>query len=179
MIFTFHYGQIYYLVYQIKEQKHNFIYIPLWLDLLSKSQNFALNLLNEFTFHYCQIYYNIFHYIQAFGNLIYIPLWLDLLLVAHSVRQGQQQDLHSTMVRFIIILGDLQEPGSWKFTFHYGQIYYSEFSLSAPLSKLIYIPLWLDLLSIVIFFVDCSPTDLHSTMVRFIIFSDAQLISLS
>ena len=33
---------------------------------------------------------------------------------------GVLKNLHSNMVRFIIILNELQEPGSWKFTFQYG-----------------------------------------------------------
>ena len=33
---------------------------------------------------------------------IYIPLWLDLLLITINIADGTYQDLHSTMVRFII-----------------------------------------------------------------------------
>ena len=34
LLFTFHYGQIYYYEYQAKKIAKEYIYIPLWLDLL-------------------------------------------------------------------------------------------------------------------------------------------------
>ena len=37
-------------------------------------------------------------------EFIYIPLWLDLLLLYPEMVYGMKMDLHSTMVRFIIIL---------------------------------------------------------------------------
>ena len=56
------------------------IYIPLWLDLLFFS-----------------------HSVYKYNFNIYIPLWLDLLLVPAAIGTVKFLDLHSTMVRFIIM----------------------------------------------------------------------------
>ena len=61
----------------------NFIYIPLWLDLLCKSGKTTILRL-----------------------LIYIPLWLDLLLKDGEYMFADDEDLHSTMVRFIMFMMD-------------------------------------------------------------------------
>ena len=58
-------------------------------------------------------------------SLIYIPIWLDLLYGMKMADDYATQDLHSNMVRFIIIKASLE-----------GTVYYD-----------IYIPIWLDLLS--------------------------------
>ena len=96
-----------------------FIYIPLWLDLL----------------FICSFLFSI-------KSLIYIPLWLDLLfdkktttfifpndlhstmvrfiIVAKLKSLTINEDLHSTMVRFIILLTSLINLVDKLFTFHYG-----------------------------------------------------------
>ena len=38
------------------------------------------------------------------GSLIYIPLWLDLLLLGNAEGGAHIANLHSTMVRFIIVI---------------------------------------------------------------------------
>ena len=58
------------------------IYIPIWLDLLSVP----------------------FPYISPTPS-IYIPIWLDLLFGTPPVAPPFLKDLHSNMVRFIIIAG--------------------------------------------------------------------------
>ena len=60
------------------------------------------------------------------------------------------------------------------FTFQYGQIYYSIFLLSVSASKLIYIPIWLDLLYQQEQQAQQQVLHLHSNMVRFIIKSKSQ-----
>ena len=57
-------------------------------------------------------------------------------------------DLHSTMVRFIIIVNDNKNGNRNRFTFHYGQIYYIYHFRNHGCSIYIYIPLWLDLLQL-------------------------------
>ena len=56
----------------------------------------------------------------------------------------------------------------WLFTFHYGQIYYSPYTVQSAWSGDIYIPLWLDLLFRVRACFIHLVYNLHSTMVRFI-----------
>ena len=189
--FTFHYGQIYYSLRRSGKRYDDEIYIPLWLDLLSKRREFKilisihlhstmvrfiiLTRLNYFrnlilfTFHYGQIYYSQVVSVKSYVDYIYIPLWLDLLFEKYETEGVFKKNLHSTMVRFIIYRDDGFRDCDKKFTFHYGQIYYSQSGQHEQLLCCIYIPLWLDLLlaimfvSLIIFF------DLHSTMVRFII----------
>ena len=101
LLFTFHYGQIYYRCCSIYACIWIAIYIPLWLDLLfvtplSLEVGFLL-----FTFHYGQIYYDYVVRYIIINFFIYIPLWLDLLFA----------DIHVTTREVQI------------FTFHYGQIY--------------------------------------------------------
>ena len=100
-IFTFQYGQIYYLDRLVADTNQNIIYIPIWLDLLSitrnKKYNFVFHLHSNmvrfiihhtggvpskvfgFTFQYGQIYYSIYYYSAIMLVYIYIPIWLDLL----------------------------------------------------------------------------------------------------
>ena len=94
--------------------------------------------------------------------MIYIPLWLDLLYRRALLQYNHRQNLHSTMVRFII-----QQLYSFYliiflFTFHYGQIYYANFGVKPSNEALIYIPLWLDLL-----LVRRSCIDLFTTIFTF------------
>ena len=76
------------------------------------------------------------------------------------------------MVRFIILQNDLRFTSLVRFTFQYGQIYYSLREETKNFRLQIYIPIWLDLLSCIIFIFIPFQKDLHSNMVRFIIFSE-------
>ena len=78
---------------------------------------------------------------------IYIPIWLDLLFPLFFKPQFANPDLHSNMVRFIIITSPGIKSSEYTFTFQYGQIYYD--AGGADLIKANYY--------------------LHSNMVRFII----------
>ena len=51
---------------------------------------------------------------------IYIPIWLDLLFHAKQVLEIRCNDLHSNMVRFIILLLALIRKFFILFTFQYG-----------------------------------------------------------
>ena len=51
---------------------------------------------------------------------IYIPLWLDLLYLLLFNADKMRQDLHSTMVRFIIKEYNSHTHPHPQFTFHYG-----------------------------------------------------------
>ena len=104
---------------------------------------------SAFTFHYGQIYYRFSYQIHRCSSKIYIPLWLDLLLIFPETPSIPYPNLHSTMVRFIIMLSFLQ--------LHF--------------DFLIYIPLWLDLLLHQFHIYAELFCNLHSTMVRFIILS--------
>ena len=144
------------------------IYIPIWLDLLSKDWSTGIAVPDKFTFQYGQIYYPISTASNILGTLIYIPIWLDLLLINFSFLDKNNYDLHSNMVRFIIlyankqimfianlhsnmvrfIISGIKVSGAtnMEFTFQYGQIYYNcQVEMVAP-RNLIYIPIWLDLL---------------------------------
>ena len=57
-------------------------------------------------------------------HIIYIPLWLDLLSKVEYPTVKAKRDLHSTMVRFIIVREYCVNADNREFTFHYGQIYY-------------------------------------------------------
>ena len=126
LIFTFHYGQIYYELLHNEEFDNENIYIPLWLDLLlAKSKGLGYRYANlhstmvrfimtalqvikitytTFTFHYGQIYYFQRQSEQAQQERIYIPLWLDLLYKLLFRAKHERVYLHSTMVRFIITI---------------------------------------------------------------------------
>ena len=122
---------------------------------------------------------------------IYIPIWLDLLfsinrcvlfrtknLHSNMVRfiirffyssNDRIDNLHSNMVRFIMTTANNNPATNYKFTFQYGQIYYSLRRSGQRYDDEIYIPIWLDLL----YESDERRArrlyDLHSNMVRFII----------
>ena len=122
------------------------IYIPLWLDLLSRDYS-----------------------VVDIGTLIYIPLWLDLLLILKPLFAGN-------FLRFTFHYGQIyyKRYSSSKrkrklFTFHYGQIYYPSSRSVVSRQPSIYIPLWLDLLYISYISLATNSLNLHSTMVRFII----------
>ena len=78
-------------------------------------------------------------------------------------------DLHSNMVRFIITTLPSSFSVHTGFTFQYGQIYYANDSYRAGLERIIYIPIWLDLLCIYLVYIYILKKNLHSNMVRFII----------
>ena len=122
--FTFQYGQIYYILQRRRLFSNMFIYIPIWLDLLSnrllqasirlyhlhsnmvrfiiKEREEEIKAKAKFTFQYGQIYYKQQIKQQKDHNSIYIPIWLDLLYALVRCFQNQQTNLHSNMVRFII-----------------------------------------------------------------------------
>ena len=81
------------------------------------------------------------------------------------------------MVRFIILFLTCAVDVQKKFTFQYGQIYYTKNKRKISTATRIYIPIWLDLL----FVRGIAPTpslfDLHSNMVRFIIKASSPLSS--
>ena len=54
------------------------------------------------------------------ANAIYIPIWLDLLFVCYYNLILGDNDLHSNMVRFIIVLVRFLRSLSYIFTFQYG-----------------------------------------------------------
>ena len=78
---------------------------------------------------------------------IYIPIWLDLLYSKRILLSTRIQNLHSNMVRFIIISYLIQSSAIRQFTFQYGQIYYQFLVWHNNIVNAIYIPIWLDLLS--------------------------------
>ena len=102
--------------------------------------------------------------------VIYIPIWLDLLFGFFLLFAFSFFHLHSNMVRFIILLYLLVVFAMQIFTFQYGQIYYYYIRMRlvqsyvdlhsnmvrfiikwdefiSKVKELIYIPIWLDLLS--------------------------------
>ena len=122
--FTFQYGQIYYDFLEDYAEEIEYIYIPIWLDLLyqqdlnrqimerdlhsnmvrfiiqKKRPHYHMILL--FTFQYGQIYYILLAYSFRDQSKIYIPIWLDLLYITTSMEKRLFN----------------------RFTFQYGQIYY-------------------------------------------------------
>ena len=145
ILFTFHYGQIYYR----------------YIDACE-------TYLNRFTFHYGQIYYCSRSYICLVYITVYIPLWLDLLSYILVDNIKSPLGLHSTMVRFIIYFSARFLKSNQRFTFHYGQIYYEKQKLDIKYGNHVYIPLWLDLLLSMLKGIFANTEGLHSTMVRFI-----------
>ena len=100
--FTFQYGQIYYpfptdsisnsqyiyipiwldLLFKLRTKLQKWlgiIYIPIWLDLLSTNATTFTHEITTFTFQYGQIYYLNYLCSQYSLSSIYIPIWLDLL----------------------------------------------------------------------------------------------------
>ena len=82
----------------------------------------------KFTFQYGQIYYK-----ERLGNCL-----------------KNIKDLHSNMVRFIIPMESTITKMESKFTFQYGQIYYDMFKKYIMKLQYIYIPIWLDLLCLIL-----------------------------
>ena len=73
------------------------IYIPIWLDLLYISPASAVNTCS-----------------------IYIPIWLDLLSKNENKTDYNETNLHSNMVRFIILNRGRPHYHILIFTFQYG-----------------------------------------------------------
>ena len=105
---------------------------------------------------------------------IYIPIWLDLLSIFYLVLDSILRNLHSNMVRFIILSSHSAFAMPDIFTFQYGQIYYFRCNDIHYISSEIYIPIWLDLLLILLCLVRHKLCYLHSNMVRFIISIEEQ-----
>ena len=145
-LFTFQYGQIYYV---------------------GGSKKMTVNF--KFTFQYGQIYYIIVFRFICYLKNIYIPIWLDLLQNNITQCRTEKINLHSNMVRFIIYIYYLYQVKIIAFTFQYGQIYYTELFNIKKIKKEIYIPIWLDLLFSDLYDSGIDLTNLHSNMVRFII----------
>ena len=123
----------------------------------------------KFTFQYGQIYYFLTYHKSIYLPQIYIPIWLDLLFIIAPTFQGGATDLHSNMVRFIIIYDFPFPILNHLFTFQYGQIYYPFDFFRMESDIVIYIPIWLDLLFPMIYSFNFILQYLHSNMVRFII----------
>ena len=85
-------------------------------------------------------------------------------------------DLHSNMVRFIILISLFFQQEILVFTFQYGQIYYLNYLKSYFQIVLIYIPIWLDLLFEYELIYKKDNSNLHSNMVRFIINKRSKMI---
>ena len=98
----------------------------------------------KFTFHYGQIFNSNQTKYEEPLKVIYIPLWLDFQSDQHILKPILYTDLHSTMVRFSILILILQIIQKLKFTFHYGQIFNNIWRHSESICVQIYIPLWLD-----------------------------------
>ena len=124
---------------------------------------------SQFTFQYGQIYYMqkkldlliISKFTFQYGQIYYMNFLLE--------NKELVLNLHSNMVRFIIGIDKETTKDIVKFTFQYGQIYYSRNGDKVILSKVIYIPIWLDLLSFFECLMGSIQANLHSNMVRFII----------
>ena len=103
------------------------------------------------------------------NKTIYIPIWLDLLYAKTLSTIFLFSNLHSNMVRFIIFAHSTYYHIYSSFTFQYGQIYYTLKHCLPFFFFLIYIPIWLDLLYLLIRHITIYIHHLHSNMVRFII----------
>ena len=145
--FTFQYGQIYYRGIPRCINPALCIYIPIWLDLLfGRFQQMLPHFLNlhsnmvrfiiymrlqfrlelkGFTFQYGQIYYRGIPRCINPALCIYIPIWLDLLFGRFQQMLPHFLNLHSNMVRFIIRQRKTFKISYGRFTFQYGQIYYT------------------------------------------------------
>ena len=99
--------------------------------------------------------------------IIFLPLIFAFL----------ESDLHSNMVRFIILVDLHISSRPYTFTFQYGQIYYFYFLFYIFWQRRIYIPIWLDLLYNALRELEQQNKDLHSNMVRFIIFTNSSTTS--
>ena len=168
-VFTFQYGQIYYIVIYFAKMNYYDIYIPIWLDLLSKSCFFILFLILHLHSNMVRfiirrtskkskrgirhLHSNMVRFIIKSQNFTlqfeklftfqYGQIYYLCLLMFFRCLPIY---LHSNMVRFIITsLYSYIIPTS-VFTFQYGQIYYFFIICNMSCIIIIYIPIWLDLL---------------------------------
>ena len=145
-LFTFQYGQIYYKTLllckaiKILNLHSNMVRFIIFICKLFFKER-AL-----FTFQYGQIYYFKAVDYTISDDEIYIPIWLDLLFFEKYRNNLSNNNLHSNMVRFIIVVQLVSLKSRQKFTFQYGQIYYEAEQKWFKNRKEIYIPIWLDLL---------------------------------
>ena len=167
--FTFQYGQIYYAFLKSSRGNGKYIYIPIWLDLLCFRLIRQRNRFDEFTFQYGQIYYSASFLLPLSFPSIYIPIWLDLLYVKDGNITRSRQNLHSNMVRFIILqphdkceqhLKNLHSNMVRFIIYYETSIYFIRYYLHSNMVRFIiylrrayyfiwneiYIPIWLDLL---------------------------------
>ncbi len=82
-----------------------------------------------------------------------------------------RQHLHSNMVRFIIF--DIEPTQDVKVDYlHSNMVRFiiCKYKNGFGFDRTIYIPIWLDLLLLIMIYVRAEITNLHSNMVRFIIF---------
>ena len=63
---------------------------------------------------------NIFQLHFYLYHIIYIPIWLDLLLLTPLAPNSTCEDLHSNMVRFIMLVPITNTISELIFTFQYG-----------------------------------------------------------
>ena len=122
--FTFQYGQIYYQFIVSLNTEASYIYIPIWLDLLSKTNQKkrlgALDLHSNMVRFIIKLMYikpnTTYGFTFQYGQIYYLPV---LVLLINKLRY-----LHSNMVRFIIQEIITAFTSAIAFTFQYGQIYY-------------------------------------------------------
>ena len=122
-LFTFHYGQIYYKRKSRSRRRTLKIYIPLWLDLLFR---FILKLeLKMKNLHSTMVRF----IIPIRSSRKFIKSNLHSTMVRFIIfipiqKKKRRANLHSTMVRFIMRVQKSNAGLTFRFTFHYGQIYY-------------------------------------------------------
>ena len=124
VIFTFQYGQIYYL-----------------------KALFALNQQLLFTFQYGQIYYVANSYSMSRSKL-YLHSNMVRFIIFTLNKSSPFQEPFTFQYGQIYYLNIFSRSfSSYSFSFQYGQIYYPFVKWSRGLGSDIYIPIWLDLLS--------------------------------
>ena len=99
-----------------------------------------------FTFQYGQIYYREVAFLKVSRGKFTFQYGQIYYRNNDQAIPSNKNNLHSNMVRFIIIKPEKYYIESFKFTFQYGQIYYTNISNIFDLIDAIYIPIWLDLL---------------------------------
>ena len=133
---------------QYDKASYVYLYIPIWLDLLSYQDTKNILQMFNFTFQYGQIYYtdttaatynNRIIFTFQYGQIYYTQF--------KDLQQTIKLPLHSNMVRFIIV-----------------RMHLTQYNL-----KVLYIPIWLDLLIKQSMISKSKAEALHSNMVRFII----------
>ena len=111
----------------------------------------------KFTFQYGQIRNTSFCDFVIYTQKIYIPVWLDQKLFYCTLFSNVRKYLHSSMVRLEIIYPVKPSFPSCTFTFQYGQIRNYIIFFQFFLKFQIYIPVWLDQKSVVLYRVQLYP----------------------